>query len=188
MKKKERPHVPLLTLLMVAAGLVTCLITYGCRSPVETKVIALSSDQKVLIEKFGYPDSFLFMVAEDKENQPGKMSRFENWNYYDLQTSFSFTDGGITGSIEIDDVLDGTILPVDYRPDQFYNLTHWEEVKEKIIEERPYGKTIIPTNQLPDTTLVDSEQILMGFEKDKLFYVETIPLEPDEDFNTAGGL
>ena len=148
--------------------------------PAKTSAADLSKDQEGLVEKLGHPKSFTIAIDKDEINHPGKVIRYESWDYYQSKSSFAFIDGNFEGTYDIEDVPDGTILPIQYRPEQFDNEMSLEDVKKRIIGETSYGKLDVPIDLLQDAQLIDSEQIILVFQEGKLVYAETIPLIPQQ--------
>ena len=142
-------------------------------------VFDLSADQKAMVRKLGPPESFKLIFSKEGD----KTVRIESWNYYRFKTRIAFIDGAIETESEIDDVPNWTLLPVDYLPEQFTNGMSLEEVKQRILGDRPFESIDLQADQLPGTQLqvIGSDQIVMGFEQGKLIYAETVPLVPNED-------
>lgn len=138
--------------------------------------IQLSSDQLEVVEKFGPPQSFKIVIDTDESKPSARAVRYEIWNYYSLNASIIFVDGEFFADDTIGDVPDVILLPIMYRPEQFITGMRFEEVKQKIIRERSYETFEIPNDYLEDSLLIGLEQLIMGFEKGKLTYAESIPL------------
>ena len=147
---------------------------------VSQNAIHLSLDQEKIVKKFGTPESFKLMIKIEYVNFVREVTRIEIWNYYSLKTSLAFIDGNFEAEEEIEDVPDWTLFPIIYRPEQFANEMSLEEVKKKIIGDKPFETMGVPKDLLPDAQLIGFEQIVLGFEQEKLTYVETIPLFPKE--------
>ena len=140
----------------------------------------LSSDQLEVVEKFGPPQSFKIIIDKDDTNRSAKAVRYEIWNYYSLNASIIFVDGEFSADDTIGDVPDVIVLPIMYRPEQFITGMSFAEAKQKIIREKPYEAFEIPDDYLEDSLLVGLEQLILGFEKGKLTYAESIPLTSRE--------
>ena len=67
--------------------------------------VQVSEDQTDLINRFGYPDTFVLMMGKD--------TRVEIWTYYTMRRSFIFLDGEFAN----DDFVAG--LPKTFRFPQF---------------------------------------------------------------------
>ena len=142
----------------------------------QARATQLSSDQLEVVEKFGPPQSFKIIINKDETSRSAKALRYEIWNYYSLNASFIFVDGEFSADDTIGDVPDVIVLPIMYRPEQFMTGMSFEEVEQKIIRERPYEIFEIPNDYLEGSLLVGLEQLILGFEKGKLTYAESIPL------------
>lgn len=155
------------------------------RNHTNSDVVQLSAIQKEIVKKFGPPESFkLFISKEDN-----KTVRSETWDYYRLETRYAFIDGNLEAEAVIEDVPNWTLLPVDYRPEQFADEMSLEEVQKRIIGDKPFESLDLPDDLLPGAQLnvIGSDQIIMGFERGKLIYVETVPLFPNEAEMNEGG-
>jgi hypothetical protein len=70
-----------------------------------------------------------------------------------------------------------------YRPEQFITAMSLDEVKKRIIGNQVYEKFNLPDDYSKDALLIGLEQLVLGFERGKLTYAETIPLMPNEGKN-----
>ena len=152
-----------------------CTIFFLLFHPFDINAVELAKDQQEMVEELGHPDSFTLIIVEEDEN-PGIWHRMESWDYYKLETSFSFVDGTLSGSYDIKDFPSFTLLPNIYTPEQFENGMRLQEVEKKIIADRPFGKVDLQKEILPEAKILGTEQLIMGFIGDMLVYVETLPL------------
>jgi hypothetical protein len=143
----------------------------------------LSSDQLEFVKKFGPPEAFKIIVHIEHSDSPAKLSRYEIWDYFSLKTSIAFVDGEFAGDEELKDLPDLMILPVMYRPEQFISGMSLDEVKKTIIGNQVYEKLKLPDDYLEDSLLIGMEQLVLGFERGKLTYAESIPLMENEGQN-----
>lgn len=156
-----------------------CTIFFLLFHPFDINAAELAKDQQEMVEELGHPDSFTLIMVEEDE-KPGIWHRMESWDYYELEASFSFVDGTLSGSHDIKDFPSFTLLPNIYTPEQFENGMRLQEVKEKIIADRPFGETDLQKEILPEARIVGAEQLILGFMGDILVYVETLPLLLEE--------
>lgn len=139
---------------------------------------AFVDDRPSVLERLGAPDSFQITLDEIE----GVMVRFESWSYHDLGSRIDFVDGAAAWNIEIDDIPNGSLLPIWYTPVDFELLMTLEEAKGVATDLSPAGQS--PTaidlsdggEDYEDTTLLAGDQIMLGFVDDALVYVETFAL------------
>jgi len=145
------------------------------QSQTNSETAQFSIEQQGVVEKLGPPEAFKIMIQHDP-NHPTRAIRHEIWDYYTLERRIVFINGEFSGDDPIDAVPDVILLPIMFRPEQFISEMSFEEVEKSIIQDRPYQPLPIPNDYLEDAWIVGLEQLILGFEKDKLTYVESIPL------------
>jgi len=82
-----------------------------------------------LLAQLGAPESFVLSVG----SVDGVASRFESWQYWSSQTQVDFVDGEISFNVALQPVPDGTVLPLDYAPDEFVLLATVDEVRDTLV-------------------------------------------------------
>lgn len=124
----------------------------------------------------GSPDAFVITVDEVN----GEWSRFESWSYLNAGVLIDFVDGEVLWETVIDDVPDGSLLPLDYAPDEFVMLSSSNETFSLLD-----GAELTPVDSAVDfdvegAELWAGEQLALGFVDDRLIYVESFVLAPGE--------
>jgi len=143
---------------------------------------AFVDDRPSVLERLGAPDSFQLTLDEIE----GVMVRFESWSYHDLGSRIDFVDGAAAWNIEIDDIPNGSLLPIWYTPADFDLLMTLDDAKGVATRLSPADQT--PTaidlseggEDYEGTTLMVGDQIMLGFVDDVLVYVETFSLSADD--------
>ena len=142
--------------------------------PDEPLTAQLSDQQQLLVDEFGWPDSFTILEADDDQ---GGTVRFETWTYYAGKIIYTFFDGvfqteGYTETISRDAILS------PYHPDQFPLGMTQDQVRAWVVS----GEMI----QIPDEggglegiDLYAAEQLILGFEVDRLVYVDALVFIPE---------
>jgi hypothetical protein len=140
----------------------------------------LSSQQKLLVQKFGQPDAFLIAFeAEEGEDPAQPATRVETWSYHRNLTSFSFVNGKFCGSKQID-TLPARSLTGSYQPDQFRFGQTIEQIREVLkLDEKQVAKVAIDElgleTPLPKgLVLYYAPQLVLGFADNKLHFVQTM--------------
>lgn len=175
----------------VLAVLIAIVLIGSCssESTVDTvgldEAIAASAsfvdDRPAVLERLGAPDSFQVTLDEIE----GVMVRFESWSYHDLGSRIDFVDGAVAWNIEIDDLPNGSLLPVWYSPSDFELLMTLDEAQTIAMNLSPAGQPPIVVDlseggeDFSGSTLLAGDQIILGFVDDLLIYFETIALAPD---------
>lgn len=170
-------------MLFVFAGAVGNHTHAGDIRKNQEQMAQLSNDQLEFVKKFGPPDAFKIIIHQEQADSSAKLSRYEIWDYFSFKTSIAFVDGEFAGDEEIKDVPDVIMLPVMYRPEQFISEMSLDEVKKKIIGSQVYEKFQLPDDYSEDSLLIGLEQLVLGFERGKLTYAESIPLMSNEGKN-----
>jgi hypothetical protein len=129
----------------------------------------------------GQPDAFTISFEPSGENADGPIVRHELWYYYDLGTVYEFADGALVMNMPSTLPVGPTILPSQrYDPALFQRDTSLDAIASLLDD--PASLEAIPVEQeygIP-LTFYASEQLLVAFDEDGLFYVETVPLSLDE--------
>ncbi len=128
-----------------------------------------------ILAELGGPDAFVVTVDEVDDT----VVRLESWRYYETATQIDFIDGEVLWSVAIDSLPDGTLYPLWYDPAEFTMLTSMEEVLS-VLDDIALTEIDPGEEAMPDTVLLAGDQLLLAFTDDKLVYVETFPLSPEE--------
>lgn len=139
-------------------------------------------DRAAVLERLGAPDSFQITLDEIE----GVMVRFESWSYHDLGSRIDFVDGAVAWNIEIDDLPDGSLLPIWYTPSDFELLMALDEAQAVAADLSPASQSATAVDlseggeDYEGATLLAGDQILLGFVDDVLIYIETFALSADD--------
>ena len=137
-----------------------------------------SDAQIEVINRLGKPESFtLMMVALNEDSD--EIVRNEIWNYFSLGTRFIFLKGELILTEEIDSIDDESVLP-SYSPDQFGFGMSFAEVLE-VTGEKEFVLMEVIDEYIESGDLYYTEQLVLGFKDEQLFFVESQPLIPDEE-------
>ena len=137
-----------------------------------------SESQIEVINRLGQPESFtLMMVALDEDSE--EIVRNEIWNYFSLGSRFIFLRGELILTEDIDSIDEESVLP-GYTPDQFRAGMSFAEVLE-VTGEREFVLMEVIDEYIESGDLYYTEQLVLGFKDDQLFFVESQPLIPVEE-------
>ena len=153
--------------LTLAIAALTFFSSCGRSSYVNTRdPVEVSQDQKDLINRFGYPDTFVLSMSKNQ--------RMEIWSYYTMQRSFIFFDGVFAN----DEFVAG--LPKEFkfpsfRPTQFTQEMTLAQAK-KILGQPTAEGELIP-ELMKNTTIYDfHDQVKLATKGDEVIYVQTLPI------------
>lgn len=177
--------------VLFTAILVCVLLLTGCNLPgspsetvntneemsIEEALAVQPEDRRVtMLEKMGAPDTFSIRF-ESVEDQ---VVRWETWSYFDYQSAMDFVDGELLWTVDLDPVPDGSLYahyynPQDFRahmsPDEVRQLLDWQQLEEIDLGEA----------DLENGLVLIGDQIMLGFDQDRLVYVETLILAPQAE-------
>ena len=137
---------------------------------------ALSADQQNIISAFGWPDSFVLYFDTDP-NDAKRMVAYESWNFYGYQTRFDFVEGMLAGSDVSEAIGEVAVGAKRYRPTQFTHNMDVNSIKSHF-PNLTFAQAEIPEIYGQQLTILTGGQIIFGFEKGRLQYVETSLLVP----------
>jgi len=130
-----------------------------------------------LLAELGGPDAFVITVDE----VAGEVSRLESWSYYEADSQVDFLDGEILWDVEIDDVPDGMLLPLNFTPLEFTMLSSVEEVLGDLEDvELESLEGAAAELEVEGAELWVGEQLVLAFVDDALVYVEAFALAADD--------
>jgi hypothetical protein len=177
---------------LVLSGIALLLSALACGLPTPTTPSDLDleaaltaevvDDRPEVLEYLGRPDAFSISIVEVE----GVKVRMESWRYYQFGTRVDFVDGEAVWTIEIEPMPDGTIFAAWYDPLTFEVGMTGVEASQVAAAASPAG-TVPEMIDLSDggedlvggVALV-GDQILIGLYEDRVVYVETIALMPEE--------
>ena len=128
-----------------------------------------------VLAELGGPDAFVITVDEVDDS----VVRLETWRYYEAATQLEFVDGELLWSVEIESLPDGSLYPLWYDPAEFTMLASMGETLS-VLDDVTLTEIDPGDEAMPDTVLLAGDQLLLAFTHDKLIYVETFPLSPEE--------
>lgn len=126
-------------------------------------------------EEMGAPDVFTITFEELE----GVVVRWEAWSYFDFNSRFDFIDGELLWTAELEPMPDGSIYAHFYDPQEFQPYMSVSEVRSLL-----YGQELVEVDlaegDVPGGLILAGDQIMLGFDNDRLVYVETFSLTPGE--------
>lgn len=127
-----------------------------------------------LLAELGAPDAFVISVDE----VDGSVSRFESWSYFPAGVQIDLVDGEVVWSVQIDELPDGSLLPLAYQPTEFTMLASRAETMAVLEGVELEVLSSSADVEVDGAELWAGEQLLLAFVEDRLVYVETYPLAP----------
>ena len=180
---KKKSFSALLSIIIGIIVLTTAAAVYFLviKPSANQDLVKLSSQQKVLVERFGYPTTFILVFGEMAAAGEYKPVRFEAWNYDELGRRFYFVDGEFQKDADIDFV-ENSQFP-SLRPSQFSKKITWEKAKE-IIGTPPLAQADIQPEIMENTRIYDYwGQVKVAVKEDKVVYIQTYPVVTGEQEN-----
>lgn len=158
--------------LIGLAGLLVLAYIIGSKSKfvIKSDPVKASSDQKNLIDGFGYPDTFA--LAMDKKD------RIEVWNYYGLERSFTFNNGVFINDQIIDSLASFEAYP-KWRPTQFKNSLSLEDINGMFETTPTIQADIDPEIIDSSQTYNYSDQVIIGVKDNRVVFVQTLPVNTE---------
>jgi hypothetical protein len=184
----------LLLLILAAVILFGCELTEsitdmlpgGNESPMSLEeALAVEPDdaRPTVLEEMGPPDAFSITFDELE----GQIVRWESWSYFDFETQFDFIDGELLWSVELEEVEDGSIFAHWYDPLDFRAGMSRTQV-EVLLADQELLEVDLDALDLDGGLILAGDQIMLGFQENQLFYVETMILSPDPEGEPLAGL
>ena len=138
------------------------------------------NDRDQIRSMIGLPDTFTISYERGGEEGDGALVRYETWYYYELVTAFEFADGALVSDLPIETVEGMIFLPRKYDPAAFERSTTWDEITPMLSDPESFvERELEPEYELP-VVYYAGEQLLVAFDDEGLFYVETVLLAADE--------
>jgi len=136
----------------------------------------LSEQQQMTVDQLSWPDTFIIMEIDDMQ---GNHVRLETWVYCQGKTSYTFTDGIFQSDGEAITLPDG-YFPTPYYPNQFPLGASLDQIQSMLT-----NSTLVPFENSgfiqEGVDLYISQQLILGFLEDRLFYVDAMALIPEGD-------
>jgi hypothetical protein len=130
----------------------------------------------------GSPDTFTITFERSGEAGDGALIRYETWFYYDLGTAYEFADGALIDAMPMTLPTGPTILPpVRYDPALFERATTWAEITVLLLDPASFEPIELEAEYEVPLTFYAGEQLIVAFDDEGLFYVETVALSEDTE-------
>jgi len=142
--------------------------------PLVLPTVALLQQQQLLIDEFGWPDSFTILEADADQGDP---VRFETWIYYRGKISYTFFDGifQVEGDVE---TLPQGFISTPHHPDQFPLGASPDQIQALLPD-----YTLVPLENSeaiqPGAEMFVAQQLVLGFLDNRLFYVDALAFIPE---------
>lgn len=170
------------TLTRTLIDLVSQVSPFSQQMTLEEALTVTPEDRRpTVLEEMGAPDTFTvhFQTLE------GETVRYETWSYFDFQSRFDFIDGELLWTAELEPLSDGSLFPHYYDPAHFQAGMTVDEVRELLGGEELL-EIDLAEGDIPGGLGLVGDQILLGFDRGQLVYVETLALSPAEPGQGAG--
>ncbi len=142
----------------------------------EEALAAPTDDQRPeTLRLLGPPDAFTLQWQELE----GKLVRREEWSYFDFKSRFDFVDGELLWTVDIPPAVDGSIYAHAFDPLAFTPGMSIAEAKV-LVGDPELIELPLDEADIPGGTALAGDQILLGFDRGKLVYVQTFVLSPEE--------
>lgn len=182
----------LLAAVLLPAGLACNLLGYG-KEPTATlepefegysleEALAVEPEDRreTVLELMGPPDAFRITFQELE----GSVVRMEEWSYFDALTRFDFIDGELLWTVELEPVPDGTLYAHRYDPRNFTAYMSTSQVTA-LLEDQELERVDLTEADIEAGLIMAGDQILLGFDDDRLVYVQTFILIPEAGQDAA---
>lgn len=145
-------------------------------TPQPTTVV-FSEEQQIVVDAFGWPDSFTIFTVDDVENNT---VRLETWNYHLGKISFTFIEGVFSNEGIIAGLPAEGFYPTPYQPDQFPLGASLAFIRERLADnEMVLIKGFEDLHE--GMQLYGGQQLILGFVDNHLFYVDAMALVLEGD-------
>ena len=150
-----------------------------------SQALAVSPEDRrpTVLDELGIPDAFSIRFEELE----GQVVRWESWSYFDFGHAFDFVDGELLWTVELEPIPDASLYAHFYAPDDFRPHMSTAEVRELLVWQS-LAEIDLSEGEIEDGVILAGDQILLGFDNDRLVYVETLILTPAESGRLAGPL
>lgn len=194
--KIKRPIHPILCLLLIGP-----LLLVSCNMPTSrdapdgemisdeemglTEALAIQPEDRRngVVQEMGAPDTFLIKFEELE----GQVVRWEEWSYFDFNARFDFVDGELLWTVDLEPVPVDTLYPHFYDPFDFEAYMSEAEVRA-LLSDQELASLPLAEADVPEGLILAGDQIVFGFDNDRLVYVETFGLTFEEGEDGAATL
>jgi len=139
------------------------------------------NDRDQIRSMIGLPDAFTISFERSGEDGDGPLVRYETWYYYELLTTYDFADGALISNLPMDSVDGLVLLPKKYDPADFERTTTWDEIAPMLSDPDSFVARELEAEYEVPLVFYAGEQLLVVFDDEGLFYVETVPLAAEEE-------
>jgi hypothetical protein len=140
-----------------------------------------SEDQRPnILDQLGPPDAFTLEWQELE----GELVRWEEWSYFDFQSRFDFVDGELLWTLDLDPAPSGSIYAHAIDPLAFNAGMSVAEI-QALLSDVELVELPLEEAEIPGGLLLAGDQVLLGFDQDRLVYVQTFILTPEEPLEFA---
>lgn len=170
--------------LPLLAGVVLLIAGMACNAPLltgeamtveEALAVEPVDRRQEVLEEMGAPDAFTITFQQIE----GQTVRWEEWSYHEFDSRFDFVDGELLWAVELEPVPDGSIYAHFYDPRDFHASMTTAEARQ-LLADQELVQVDLAEGDIPGGLLLAGDQILLGFENDRLVYVQTLILTPEE--------
>lgn len=140
------------------------------------------TDRDQIRSFLGQPDAFVISFEPSGEAADGPIVRYESWYFYELGTVYEFADGALIMGMPSTLPTGPTILPPrHYDPVLFDRDTPLGGIAALLDNPAAFEPIPVEDEYGISLTFYAGEQLLVAFDDEGLFYVETVPLSVDEE-------
>jgi hypothetical protein len=145
--------------------------------------VEAEDQRQQVLDLMGAPDAFTLEWQELE----GQLVRWEEWSYFDFESRFDFVDGELLWTLDIAAAPDGSFYAHAFDPLAFQPDLSTADVKA-MFPDLPFMEIPLGEADIPAGFLLATDQLLLGFSEDRLVYVQTFILSPDEPLLYDAGL
>ena len=179
-------YVSLIAIVLLGASLVLACNPTGGPAPTAEPTLSPSAEgmslaaalaitpddgRPTVLAKLGPPDAFSLRF----DALEGQSVRWETWSYFDFGTRFDFVDGELLWTVALEPVPDGVIYAHFYAPEDFRSGMTIAQVKA-LLDDQTLDEIDLSEVDLEGGIALAGDQILLGFQDDRLVFVETVIL------------
>lgn len=139
------------------------------------------NDRDQIRSMIGLPDAFTISFERSGEDGDGPLVRYETWYYYELLTAYEFADGALISNLPMDPVDGVVFLPKKYDPADFERTTTWDDIAPMLRDPDSFVARELEAEYEVQLVFYAGEQLLVVFDDEGLFYVETVSLAAEEE-------
>lgn len=134
----------------------------------------LSQNQTEIMTLMGPPESFVILFFDEDTDDGTRSFRVETWSYFTKGAEYTFADGDLLWSGQID-VEEAELIPTLYSPEQFIGYMGLEEL---IVATQMDKFLVVPLEKelVEGGEVYYAEELTFGMKNGELLYVETLPL------------